>query len=137
MVNSLRLNDASWPAWTRPSEHRYLTGEGEGKLKRKVKGKFDDPKDYPNRVRRFLIRANVLYAVTRSVNPEAKIVIQLSEEKRKLAVKYLYSSFVEKSLEELIKEWPELVGGEEIEVIIPTKYKKKPGEWVFSASSST
>lgn len=107
-----------------PNDHRYLVGEGEEVLKRKVKAKFDTPEDFPNRVRQYLIRENALAAIDHPANPKAESAQQLSEEKRQRAVQALYSPLVKKTLDEIMEERPEINDGETISVIIPTKYKK-------------
>ena len=124
LVEWLRLNYATWPTWLIPTDHQYLVGEGEQELKRKVKAKFTDSDDYSNRLRRFLIRENALGKGVVPANPEAPSAIQLSEAKRRLAVKALTAPFVKKSLDEIMEERPELADGEELKVIVPAKYKK-------------
>ena len=89
-----------------------------------MKAIFTDSDDYPNRLRRFLIRENALGKGVVPANPEAPSAIQLSEAKRRLAVKALTAPFVKKSLDEIMEERPELADGEELKVIVPAKYKK-------------
>lgn len=120
----LRLNYATWPTALVPKDHQYLINEGTEVLKRKVKAKFDDPADHPNRVRAFLIRENALSVASSNANPATATAPQLSEEKRLLALQVLSSQPVKKSLDEIMREKPEMQDGEEIRVLVPTKYKK-------------
>lgn len=123
----LRLNYASWPAWMIPSDHRYLHDEAEKKLKREGRAKFTDPKDHPNKVRAFLIRENALLKA-KPANPEAQSAQELSENKRKLALKALLTPGANKTLDKIMEERPELYAGEEVTVLIPTKAKKTTKE---------
>ena len=127
IIDWLRLNYATFPTALVPKDHQYLINEGEEALKRKVKAKFDNPTDYPNRVRAYLIRQNALAAAPVVANPAAKSATALSEEKRKFALRKLFSPHVNKTLDEIMQERTELSNGEEIHVIIPTKLKKKTG----------
>lgn len=86
---------------------------------------FSKRKDCANRIRNFLIRENALGAVRKLANPAAKTAIKLSEEKRSLALRALQKPFANKTLDEIMKERPELSDGEEIKIIIPSKYKQR------------
>ncbi|KAK0169216.1 hypothetical protein PV328_012332, partial [Microctonus aethiopoides] len=124
LVDWLRLNYATWPEWMVPKDHRYLINPEEQILKRKVKAKFDDPTDNANRVRAFLIRENGLRDARSLANAHSKTALKLSEEKRQRAVKALEHPYVKKALDEIMNERPELSDGEEIKILVPTKYKK-------------
>ena len=89
-----------------------------------MKAKFSDTDDYPNRLRRFLTRENALGKEAVPENSVAPSAIQLSEAKRRLAVKALTTPLVRKSLDEIMEERPELADGEELKVIIPANYKR-------------
>lgn len=123
IVDWLRLNYATWPSWAIPADHKYLVNEGVEVLKRRVKAKFDDPNDTPNRVREFLIRENALSIAPDVANRNVPTMEQLSEEKRQLAMRALVHPLTKKTLDEIIRERPELDDGEEIKIVIPTKYK--------------
>lgn len=120
----LRLNYVTWPTWAIPKDHQYLVGEGEEVLKRKVKAKFDSPQDYPNRIRQFLIRENALAAVKQPANPKAPNATKLAEEKRQRAIQALYTPLVRRTLDKIMKERPEIRDEDEVEVVIPTRFKK-------------
>ncbi|XP_071580564.1 uncharacterized protein [Temnothorax nylanderi] len=124
IVDWLRLNYATWPTALVPKDHQYLINEGTETLKRRVKAKFDDPTDYPNRVRAFLIRENALSSAPVVANPTAPSARELSVEKNLLAIQAVCSPRNMKTLDEIMRERPEMRDGEEIHVIIPTKYKK-------------
>ncbi|KAK0072006.1 hypothetical protein PV325_012036, partial [Microctonus aethiopoides] len=125
IVDWLRLNYATWPTWAIPADHRYLVNEGTEILKRRVKAKFDDPNDVPNRVRKFLIRENALSIAPVVVNRNVSTMGQLSEEKRQLALRALTHPLVDKTLDEIMRERPELGDGAEIKVLVPTKYQHR------------
>ncbi|XP_063982113.1 uncharacterized protein LOC135165093 [Diachasmimorpha longicaudata] len=128
MVDWMRLNYATWPAWLIPPEHRVMVGEEskeiESMLKRKIKYKFNNPHDAPNKLRRFLIRENALVGAPTLANPKLPKPIDLSEEKRRLAVQALQAPVALHHLDEIMKERPELKDGEGYTVLIPAKYKK-------------
>ncbi|KAK0072508.1 hypothetical protein PV326_014396 [Microctonus aethiopoides] len=125
IVDWLRLNYATWPTWAIPADHRYLVNEGSEILKRRVKAKFDDPKDTPNRVREFLIRENALSIAPRVASRDVQSMEQLSEEKRQLALQALMHPLTNKTLDEVMKERPELDDGEEVKILLPTKYQHR------------
>ncbi|KAK0168194.1 hypothetical protein PV327_002019 [Microctonus hyperodae] len=124
LVDWLRLNYATWPEWMVPKDHRYLINPEEQVLRRRVKAKFDDPTDNANLIRAFLIRENGLKEAASLTNAHSKTALKLSEEKRQRAVKALLHPYVKKALDEILSERPELSAGEEIKIIVPTKYKK-------------
>ncbi|XP_071575279.1 uncharacterized protein [Temnothorax nylanderi] len=124
IVDWLRLNYATWPTALVPKDHRHLINEGAEVLKRKVKAKFDDPTDHPNRVRAFLIRENALLSAPFVANRTEPTARELSVERNLLAIQAICSPRNEKSLDEIMRERPEMRDGEEIRVVVPTKYKK-------------
>ena len=111
-----------------PIDHRYMISGGKQELKRKFEAKFDDPDDYPTRLRRFLVRENALQAKDIKANPEAESAIQLSETKMRLAVKALCLPLIDKSFDEIMREEPKLDDGQGTKVTMRTKYKKKPAK---------
>ncbi|KAK0169319.1 hypothetical protein PV328_012207 [Microctonus aethiopoides] len=123
IVDWLRLNYATMPSWAVPEDHRYLINEGTEILRRRVKAKFDDPNDVPNRVRAFLIRENALSAAPAIAGRNVPSMNRLSEEKRRLAISALTHPLTNKTLDEIFEERPELDDGAEIKIIVPTKYK--------------
>lgn len=127
IVDWLRLNYATWPSWAIPVDHRYLVNEGTEILEQRVKARFDDPDDTPNRVREFLKRENALSVPPVAANRSIPTKDQLSEEKRELALRALTHPLTNKTLDDIIKERPELDDGAEIKIIIPTKYKHHAG----------
>ncbi|XP_071568752.1 uncharacterized protein [Temnothorax nylanderi] len=125
IVDWLRLNYATWPTALIPKDHQYLVNEGTETLKRRVKAKFDDPTDYPNRVRAFLIRENALFSAPVVANSAAPSAKELSVEKNLLAIQAVCAPRNRKALDEIMRERPEMRDGEEVHVLVPTKYKKR------------
>ncbi|XP_051159159.1 uncharacterized protein LOC127286449 [Leptopilina boulardi] len=127
LVDWLRLNYVTLPAWAIPSDHKYLINEHtEEQLRRKIKANFANQNDYVNRVRAFLIRENALSLIEKPANNMTPSKKDLSEEKRRQAVQSLTTEFADQSLDEVMALRPELSDGEEYKVIVPTKYKKNP-----------
>ncbi|XP_051154488.1 uncharacterized protein LOC127277428 isoform X2 [Leptopilina boulardi] len=123
IVDWLRLNYATWPSWMVPRDHQFLIGGEAERLKRKVKAKFDNPRDEPNKVRKFLLRENVFRQVKEFKNLESKTAYQMSEEKRQRAIEALLASISTDSIEEVMRKRPELSDGQELKIIVPTKFK--------------
>ncbi|KAK0174975.1 hypothetical protein PV327_008761 [Microctonus hyperodae] len=123
IVDWLRLNYATWPSWAIPADHSYMVNEGKEMLKRRTKAKFHNPSDTPNRVREFLIRENALANAPEVASRHVPTAGQLSEKKRQLAIRALEHPLSKKTLDEIMKERPELDNGEEIKIVVPTKYK--------------
>ncbi|XP_043276050.1 uncharacterized protein [Venturia canescens] len=124
LVDWLRLNYATWPTERIPEDHRYIVNEAKGTLKRHMV-RFSDPGDTANQIRSFLIREKALVGAKKLANPAAATAEELSKTKRLLAIQALQKPFVMKSLDEIMEERPELSDGEEIKVIIPSKYKQQ------------
>ncbi|KAK0159869.1 hypothetical protein PV327_010935 [Microctonus hyperodae] len=125
IVDWLRMNYATWPTWAVPADHRYLINEGVEVLKRKVKAKFTNPNDTPNRLRKFLIRENALSVAPAIAGRNIPTIKMLNEEKRQLALRALVQPQMKESLDEIIRKRPELDDGAEVKVILPTKYKQR------------
>ncbi|KAK2578374.1 hypothetical protein KPH14_000837 [Odynerus spinipes] len=125
LTDWLRLNYATWPSWSIPVDHRVMVEQTDSYLKRKFKVKFDDPSNEANKIRQFLIRENALATAEFLANPAAKTAIQMSEEKRQQAVCTLYTPLAHKTLDEVMKERPELSDEQGVSVVVPSKYKKE------------
>lgn len=107
-----------------PADHRYLVNGGENVLNKRTKVKFNNPNDRPNEIRAFHIRENALKAAVPR-NPTVKQMLgALSEENRRLAVKAIQTPVVNKTLDQIFEERPELASGETIKIVTATIYKK-------------
>ncbi|KAK0174294.1 hypothetical protein PV327_010997 [Microctonus hyperodae] len=123
IVGWLRLNYVTWPTWAFPVDHGYLVNEGTETLKRCVKAKFNYLNDAANRAREFLIRENALTFAPVVQSREVPTIRQLTEEKLQLALNALVHLLTKKTMDEIMKERPELDDGTEIKTLEPTKSK--------------
>ncbi len=72
-------------------------------LKKAIKIKFDDPTDTLNKLRRFLITEYALSTAPVIANRSIPTPLQLSEEKRQLAIKALQTPVVRKHLDDIAR----------------------------------
>uniref|UniRef100_A0A6V7LX04 Uncharacterized protein n=1 Tax=Bracon brevicornis TaxID=1563983 RepID=A0A6V7LX04_9HYME len=129
----LRMNYSTWPDFMIYEDHRIPIGDSEySMLKKRITMKFDNQADFPNKLRRFLIRENALIDADTFASPhvvrQLGVLNQLTEGKRDRAVQALVAPIQHHHLDDLMAERPELDDGKEITIIVPTKYKKHPAK---------